>query len=89
MQTVKARTCPEGPATHDFARTQRKWQNGATKQPYHKHLPRVLRENFRFSPSTDIDKTWEPVKKYQSDTMRASEKGKEKLYFDRYNPADL
>ena len=44
---------------------------------------------FVFSPSIDIDKTWEPVKKYQTDTMRASEKGKEKLYFDHYNPADL
>ena len=44
---------------------------------------------FVFSPSIDIDKTWEPVKKYQTDTMRASEKGKEKLYFDHYSPADL
>jgi hypothetical protein len=49
----------------------------------------VLRKSLCFSPSIDIDKTWEPVKKYQTDTMRASEKGKEKLYFDHYNPADL
>ena len=31
---------------------------------------------FVFSPNVDVDKTWEPVKKYQTDTMRASEKGK-------------
>ena len=34
---------------------------------------------FIFSPSVDIDKTWEPVKKYQSDVMRAIEKDKNKL----------
>ena len=44
---------------------------------------------FVFSPSIDIDKTWEPVKQYQTDIMRASEKGNEKLYFDHYNPSDL
>ena len=44
---------------------------------------------FVFSPSIDIDKTWEPVKQYQTDIMRASEKGKDKLYFDHYNPSDL
>ena len=49
----------------------------------------MLRENLCFSPSIDIDKTWEPVKKYQSDTTRASEKGREKLYFDHYNPSEL
>ena len=44
---------------------------------------------FVFSPSIDIDKTWEPVKKYQSDDMKATEKDKEKLYFNHYDPADL
>ena len=32
-----------------------------------------------FSPSIDIDKTWEPVKKHQSDDMNAIEKIKRKL----------
>ena len=44
---------------------------------------------FVFSPSIELDKTWEPVNKYQSDIMRADEKGKDKLYFDHYNPSDL
>ncbi len=34
---------------------------------------------FVFSPSIDIDTTWEPVKKHQADDMKAIEKGKEKL----------
>ena len=37
----------------------------------------------------DIDKTWEPVKKHQSDDMKAIDKDKEKLYFNHYDPADL
>ena len=44
---------------------------------------------FVFSPSIDIDTTWEPVKKHQEDDMKAIEKGKEKLYFNHYDPADL
>ncbi len=44
---------------------------------------------FVFSSSIDIDKTWEPVKKQQSDDMKAIEKDKEKLYFNHYNPEDL
>ena len=44
---------------------------------------------FVFSPSIDIDKTWEPVKKHQEDDMKAVEKGKDKLYFNHYDPADL
>ena len=42
-----------------------------------------------FSPGIGIDKTWEPVKKHQSDDMKAIEKDKEKLYFNHYDPADL
>ncbi len=34
---------------------------------------------FAFSPSIDIDKTCAPVKKYQSDDMKAVETDKEKL----------
>ena len=37
---------------------------------------------FVFSPSIELDKTWELVKKYQSEVIRADEKGKDKLYFD-------
>ena len=42
-----------------------------------------------FSPSIDIDKTWEPVKKHQSDDMKAIEKDKDILYFNHYDTADL
>ena len=42
-----------------------------------------------FSPSIEIDKTWEPVKKYQAETMKATEKDKDKLYFDHYEANDL
>ncbi len=42
-----------------------------------------------FSPSIDIDKTWELVKKHQSDDMKANEKGKDKLYCNHYDPADV
>ncbi len=44
---------------------------------------------FVFSPSIDIDKTWETVKKHQSDDMKAIAKDKEKLHFNYYDPADL
>jgi hypothetical protein len=40
-----------------------------------------------FSPSIDIDSTWSPVKKYQSEIMKVDEK--DKLYFDSYNPNEL
>ena len=33
-----------------------------------------------FSPSIDIDATWEPVKKYQMEKMKVIEKEKEKTY---------
>ena len=42
-----------------------------------------------FSPSIDIDATWEPVKKYQSEKMKVLENEKEKLYFNSYDPDDL
>jgi hypothetical protein len=42
-----------------------------------------------FSPSIDLDSTWLPVKKYQTDTMKVVEKDKEKLYFNSYDPEDL
>jgi hypothetical protein len=50
-----------------------------------------------FSPSIEIDKTWEPVKKYQAETMKVTEKDvtdgpkghKDKLYFDHYEANDL
>ena len=38
---------------------------------------------FVFSPSIDIDKTWEPVKKHQSDDMNAIGKDKDRLYFNQ------
>jgi len=42
-----------------------------------------------FSPSVDLDATWEPVRKYQSDVLHAEHGEREKLYFDTYNPDDL
>ena len=42
-----------------------------------------------FSPSIDLDSTWLPVKKYQTDTMKVVEKDSEKLYFNSYDPEDL
>ncbi len=44
---------------------------------------------FVFSPSIDIDKTWEPVKTHHSDDMQAIENHNDKLYFNHYDPADL
>jgi hypothetical protein len=42
-----------------------------------------------FSPSVNVDQTWEAVKKYQSDVMKVLESDKEKLYYDHYNTEDL
>ncbi len=44
---------------------------------------------FVFSPSIDIDKTWEPMNRYQNEDMKAIEKDKEKLIFCHYDPSDL
>jgi hypothetical protein len=49
----------------------------------------VFERIYIFSPSIDVDSTWDPVKKYQSDNMKVIEKEKEKLYFSHYNPDDL
>lgn len=42
-----------------------------------------------FSPSIDIDSTWEPVRKYQNEMLKVSDKGTEQLYFNHYDPTDL
>ena len=42
-----------------------------------------------FSPSVNVDQTWEAVKKYQEDVMKVKETDEENLYFENYNPADL
>ena len=42
-----------------------------------------------FSPSVNVDQTWEAVKKYQEDVMKVKESDTEKLYFDHYDPEDL
>jgi len=41
-----------------------------------------------FSPSIDVDMTWEPVKKYLANDLRQNEK-KGKYLFDSYQPAEL
>ena len=40
-----------------------------------------------FSPSVDIDHTWQPVKDYIAKEIKPNEK--EKVYFDSYEPAEL
>ena len=42
-----------------------------------------------FSPSVNVDQTWQAVKDYQEKIMKVKETPKEKLYFDHYNPEDL
>ena len=41
-----------------------------------------------FSPSIDVDMTWEPVKEYLARNLKQDEK-KEKYLFDSYQPAEL
>ena len=40
-----------------------------------------------FSPSVDIDHTWQPLKDYIAKEIKPNEK--EKVYFDSYEPAEL
>ena len=40
-----------------------------------------------FSPSIDIDHTWQPVKKYIADELKPHDK--ERVYFDTYDPEAL
>ena len=40
-----------------------------------------------WSPSIEVDNTWEPVKDYIRDHIKPS--GREKCYFDSYGPAEL
>jgi hypothetical protein len=42
-----------------------------------------------FSPSIDVDSTWQAVKDYQEKVMKVKETEKEKLHFDHYNSEDL
>jgi hypothetical protein len=42
-----------------------------------------------FSPSVNVDQTWEAVKKYQADVMKVKESESDKLYYDHYTPEDL
>ena len=42
-----------------------------------------------FSPSVNVDQTWEAVKTYQRDVMKVRERDDETLYFDHYNTEDL
>ena len=41
-----------------------------------------------FSPSIDVDMTWEPAKQYLARDLKQDEK-KEKYFFDRHQPAEL
>jgi hypothetical protein len=41
-----------------------------------------------FSPSIDVDMTWNPVKEYLANNLKQDEK-KEKYLFDSYQPAEL
>ena len=42
-----------------------------------------------FSPSIDVDQTWEPVKNYIEKHMKLKHTDEEPIYFDHYDPADL
>jgi hypothetical protein len=42
-----------------------------------------------FSPSVNVDQTWEAVNKYQEDVMKVRETDDEQLNFDNYNSEDL
>ena len=42
-----------------------------------------------FSPSIDVDATWQPVKKYIEEEMKVQNTKEEPIYFDHYNPEAL
>ena len=42
-----------------------------------------------FSPSIDVDQTWEPVKKYIEEEMKVKHDKDEPIYFDHYDHAAL
>ena len=42
-----------------------------------------------FSPSIDVDLTWEPVKHYIEDKLKIKHDDKEPIYFDHYDPIAL
>ena len=42
-----------------------------------------------FSPSTDVDSTWIPVKKYIKDEMKVEDDEKDPIYFNEYDPEKL
>ena len=42
-----------------------------------------------FSPSINVDSTWDPVKEYMEDEMDIHENTEEQFYFDSYNPEAL
>ena len=44
---------------------------------------------YRFSPSIDVDMTWEPVKKYIEHEMKIAHTEKEPLFFDNYDASAL
>ena len=44
---------------------------------------------FAFSPSVNVDQTWEEVKKFQDKVMGVKETETDPLYFDHYDPEDL
>lgn len=42
-----------------------------------------------FSPSIEVDLTWQPVKQYIEKEMKVQHTEEEPIYFDHYNPEDL
>ena len=44
---------------------------------------------FIFSPSINVDYTWQPVKKYIEEEMKVFENDKEKMYFDKFDVVEL
>lgn len=42
-----------------------------------------------FTPSIDVDQTWDPVKKYIEEETKVKKEKEDPIYFGHYDPADL
>ena len=47
----------------------------------------MFSRNYIWSPSIEVDSTWEPAKDYTRDHIKPSDR--EKCYFDAYDPSEL
>ncbi len=49
----------------------------------------VFQESTFFSPSINVDHTWQAVKNYVKNDMKLIESDDDKFYYDSYHPEDL